>query len=166
MAYLRSLSSDTTSKLNILGHDGNTLGVDSTQVGILEETNKVGFGSLLKGKDSRSLEAQISLEVLCNFTDKALEGKLADKQISGLLITTNLTKSDSSWAVSVGLLHTSSLGGGLAGSLGGKGFAWSFTSSTLSCSLLGSGHFESGMMIRRIPLENYDHNSVCSCELD
>jgi len=36
-----------------------------------------------------------------------LEGELADEELSGLLVTTDLTESDSSWLVSVGLLDTS-----------------------------------------------------------
>ena len=37
----RSLSSDSASKLNVLGHNRDTLGMDSTQVGVLEQTNQV-----------------------------------------------------------------------------------------------------------------------------
>ena len=39
LKYLSTFSSDTTSKLNILGHDGDSFSVDSTQVGIFEKTN-------------------------------------------------------------------------------------------------------------------------------
>ena len=46
----------------ILGLDGDTLGVDSSQVGILEERDKVGFAGFLQGKDCRGLEAEISLK--------------------------------------------------------------------------------------------------------
>ena len=42
-----TLSTDTTSKLHILRHDGNTLGMDGTQVSVFEETNKVGLCCLL-----------------------------------------------------------------------------------------------------------------------
>ena len=33
---LRALTTDTTGQLNILGHDSNTLGMDSAQVGIFK----------------------------------------------------------------------------------------------------------------------------------
>ena len=46
-----------------LRHDGDTLSVDSAQVGVLEEADKVRLRRLLEGEDSRSLEAQIVLEV-------------------------------------------------------------------------------------------------------
>jgi len=62
-ASLRAFSTDTTGQLNILGHDGNTLGVDSTQVGIFKESNKVSFSSFLEGQDSRSLETKIGFEI-------------------------------------------------------------------------------------------------------
>lgn len=65
---VRSFSTDTTSQLDILWHDGDTLGMDGTQVGVLEEGDKVSLSSFLEGQDSCRLEAQISLEVLCNFS--------------------------------------------------------------------------------------------------
>ena len=44
---LRALSADSACELNILGHDGNTLGMDSTQVGVFKKTNQVSFSSFL-----------------------------------------------------------------------------------------------------------------------
>ena len=40
---LGPLSSDSSSQLNVLRHDCHTLGMDSTQVGVLKQTNKVGL---------------------------------------------------------------------------------------------------------------------------
>ena len=48
------------------------------------------------------------LEVLSNFTDETLEGKLADQKLSGLLVATDFTKSDSSRTEPVRLLDTTS----------------------------------------------------------
>ena len=81
MCDLRSLTADTTGKLDILGHDRDTLRMNGAQVGVFKETNKVGIRGFLKGKDGRALEAKIGLEILSNLTDKALEGQLADEQI-------------------------------------------------------------------------------------
>ena len=53
---LSTLTTDTAGKLDVLWHDGDTLGVDSAQVGVLEKTNKVSFRSFLKSHDSRALE--------------------------------------------------------------------------------------------------------------
>jgi hypothetical protein len=91
--------------------------VDSSQVSILKETNKVSLGGLLESEDSSGLEAEIGLEVLGNLTDETLEGQLADQELSGLLVFTDLTESDGTGPVSVRLLDSSSSGSGLASSL-------------------------------------------------
>lgn len=54
LLYLSPLSTDATSQLNVLRHDCDTLGMDSTKVGILEQTDKVSFRGLLKSKDGLS----------------------------------------------------------------------------------------------------------------
>jgi hypothetical protein len=138
--HLRSLSTDAASQLDILGHDGDTLGMDSTKVSILEKTNKVSLGRLLKSKDGRSLESEVSLEVLGNLTHKSLEGELADKKLSGLLVSADLAKSHGSGSVTVGLLDTASGGGRLAVRLGSELLSGGLASSGLSCGLFGTGH--------------------------
>ncbi len=137
---LSPLATDTAGQLDVLGHDGHTLGVDSAQVGVLEETHKVSLTGLLQSHDSRALEAQVSLEVLGDLTDKTLEGQLADEKLSALLVTTDLTKSHSSRPVPVGLLHTSGGWGTLASGLGGQLLARSLSSSRFTGCLLGSCH--------------------------
>ena len=90
--------------------------MDGSQVGILEETDEVSLSSLLESEDGGRLETEISLEVLGNLTDKALEGQLADQELSGLLVLTDLTESDGTGPVSVRLLHSAGGGSGLASS--------------------------------------------------
>ena len=114
--------------------------MDGSKVGVLEKTDEVSLGRLLKGKDGGTLEAKIGLEILSDLTDKSLEGKLADEKLGRLLVTTDLTKSDSSGSVSVGLLDTASGRGRLAGSLGGELLARSLSSGGLACGLLCTGH--------------------------
>ena len=46
--FLSALSTDATSELDVLGHDGHTLGEDGAQVSVLEQTDQVGLASLLK----------------------------------------------------------------------------------------------------------------------
>jgi len=46
------------------------------------------------------------LEVLCDFTDKTLEGELADEEFRRFLVATDLTKGDCTGAETMGLLHT------------------------------------------------------------
>ena len=93
--------------------------MDGTQVGILKETDQVGLGRFLKGQDGRSLETQITLEVLGNLTNQSLKGELSDKKVRALLVPTNFTECDSSGSVSVGLFDSSGGRGRLTGSLGG-----------------------------------------------
>ena len=137
---LRTFATDTACKLYVLGHDGNTLGMDRAQVGVLEESNKVGLGCLLQCEDSRTLEGKVTLEVLCNFPHETLEGQLADEKIGRLLVPTDFTKGNSSWAVPVGLLHSSGGRCRLTSCLGGELFAWGLASGGLACGLLGTGY--------------------------
>ena len=94
--------------------------MDGGQVGVLEETDQVCLGGFLESKDGRSLESQVSLELLGDFTHKSLEWELADQELSGLLVSSDLSESDGTWSVSVRLLDTPRRWGGLAGSLGGE----------------------------------------------
>jgi len=71
--------------------------VDGAQVGVLEEGDEVGLDGLLKSTDGGGLEAEVGLEVLSNLTDQTLEGELADEQLSGLLVATDLTESDGTY---------------------------------------------------------------------
>ena len=103
---LCSLSTDASGQLNVLRHDSYTLCVDSAQVCVLEKPDQVGLGSLLESKNSRALKTEIRLEVLCNLTDKSLERKLADEKLGRLLVLADLTESDRSGAVAMGLLDT------------------------------------------------------------
>ena len=119
MSCLSTFSTDSSGQLDVLGHDGDSLGVDGAQVGVLEKTNKVGLASLLQGHDSRALEPQVSLEVLGNLSDETLEGKFTDEKLSRLLVSSDLTESDGTGPVSVGLLDTAGGRGGFPCGLGG-----------------------------------------------
>ena len=139
VSSLRALATDAAGKLDVLGHDGHALGVDGAQVGVLEEANKVGLSGLLQSKDGGALEAG-RLEVLGDLANEALERKLADEQLRGLLVAADLAKGDSSRPVAVGLLDASGGGGRLACCLGGsclRGLA----SGGFACGLLGACHF-------------------------
>merc|ERR1712135_24475 len=120
MVRLCTLSTNTTSQLDVLGHDGDPLGVDGTQVGVLKQTHQVSFTGLLKSTDGSALESQICLEVLSNFTHQTLEWQLADQQLRGFLIPPDLTQSHSTRPVPVGLLHAAGGGGALTSGLGGQ----------------------------------------------
>ena len=49
---LSSLATDSPGQLDVLGHDGYTLGMNGTQVGVLKQSNEVGLTSLLKSSNS------------------------------------------------------------------------------------------------------------------
>ncbi|CAG5911813.1 unnamed protein product, partial [Menidia menidia] len=89
LAILGPLSPYPTSQLDVFGHDGDTFSVDGTEVGVLKQTHQSANGS--------TLETEISLEVLGYFPHQTLEWKLADEQLCGLLVTTDLPQSHSSW---------------------------------------------------------------------
>ena len=91
---LRSLTTETTSKLNVLRLDGDTLGMDGAEVGVFEEGDEVSLDGLLESTDGRGLESQVGLEILSDFTNKALEGELSDEELGTLLVTTDLTESN------------------------------------------------------------------------
>ena len=107
--------------------------MDGAKVGVLEEGDEVGLNGLLESADGRGLEAEIRLEVLGDLTNKTLEGQLADEKLGRLLVTTDLTESDGTRLVAVGLLDTTGRGGGLAGGLGSELLTRSLATSGLAC---------------------------------
>ena len=123
--------------------------MDGTQVGVFKQSHEVGLAGFLKGSHSRALETQVSLEILGDLTDQALEGELADEQLSGLLVATDLTESHGSRLVAVGLLDATSGRGALACSLGGQLLPWGLASSGLAGSLLGTSHYRSEQKFSR-----------------
>ena len=140
MRNLGPLATDSPGKLDVLGHDGHTLGVDGAQVGVLKQSNEVGFAGLLESSNGGALEPQVSLEVLGDLTNQTLEGELADEKLGGLLVTPDLTESHGTGLVAVRLLDTSGGWGTLASGLGGELFPWGLASSGLAGSLLGTSH--------------------------
>jgi len=139
--HLGSLASDAAGQLDVLGHDGHSLGVDGSQVGVLKEADEVSLGGLLEGQHGGTLEAEVGLVVLGDLSHKALERQLADQELGGLLVSADLTQGHSSRSVSVGLLDTTGGRSGLAGRLGGELLTRSLSSGRLTSGLLGTGHF-------------------------
>lgn len=77
---LLTLTTETTSELDVLGLDSDTLGVDGGQVGVFEERDEVGLSGFLESHDGRRLETKVGLEVLSDFTNETLE---AEKREAG-----------------------------------------------------------------------------------
>lgn len=63
--------------------DGDTLGVDGAQVGVLEEGDEVRLDRLLQGTDGGRLEAEVGLEVLGDLTDLLEEAMMVSRMRRG-----------------------------------------------------------------------------------
>lgn len=63
--------------------DGDTLGVDGAQVGVLEEGDEVRLDGLLQGTDGGRLEAEVGLEVLGDLTDLVEEAMVSRERCDG-----------------------------------------------------------------------------------
>jgi hypothetical protein len=68
--------------------------MDGAQASVLKQRDEVSFAGLRQSEDSSALESEVVLEVLGNLTDETLEGKLADQEISRLLVLADFTKGD------------------------------------------------------------------------
>ena len=145
--FLGTFSSDPPCQLDVLGHDGDTLGVDGAQVGIFEKTNQVSLSRFLESHDGAGLETQVSLEILSDLTDQTLEWQFADQKLSGLLVTTDLTESDGTGTIPMGFLDSSGGWCRFAGSLGGQLFPGGLASGGFTGGLLGTGHVDLSMDI-------------------
>ncbi|BAT12755.1 Os11g0155950, partial [Oryza sativa Japonica Group] len=100
-----ALTADAAGELDVLGHDGDALGVDGAEVGVLEEPDEVGLGGLLERGDGGALEPEVRLEVLRDLPDEPLEGELADQQLRALLVLADLPERDGARPEPVRLLH-------------------------------------------------------------
>lgn len=94
---LSSLPPYPASQLDVFGHDGDSLGVDGTQIGIFKQPHQVCFASLLKGTDGCTLKPQVSFEILGDLPHQSLEWQLPDEQLSRFLVTTDLSQSHGPW---------------------------------------------------------------------
>jgi len=140
--FLGTFTTNTSGQLDVLWHDGDTLGVDGAQVGVLKQTNQVCLAGLLKSHDGGALETEIGLEILGDFTYQTLEGQLPDQKLCALLVSTDLTESHCTGSVPMGLLHSSSGWGTLTSCLGGQLLSWGLAPSRLTSGLLGTSHCE------------------------
>lgn len=94
----------------------------------------------LQSPNSCTLESQVGLEVLSNFSYKTLERQFSDEQLCGFLVPSDFSESDCSWPVPMGLLYTTSGGSTLTCSLCSKLFTRSFSSCTFTSCLLCTCH--------------------------
>jgi hypothetical protein len=69
---LSTLSADAASKLDVFGHDGNTLGMDGAQVGVFKESDKAGERfvwhgpfCIAEGWKEKNNEVEMKCDVKC-----------------------------------------------------------------------------------------------------
>ena len=134
-----SVSSDSSGEQEILLHDGLSLGVDSAQVGVLEESDEVGLGSFLDCDEGLGSESDLVINALGDGPHESLEGRSQEEQGGRLLVSLDLSQGDGagSESVSSNLSLNSSLGGGgLLADLASLRFGVSLGSTTLLTSFL------------------------------
>ena len=105
---LCTISLDSSCQDDVPWHDGYSPGVDGTQVGIIEQPDKVCLHCFLETQYCRQLEPQVCLVVLSNLSHQPLEGQLADQKCCGFLKVTNVLQSHGPHSVPVGF-HQSPL---------------------------------------------------------
>lgn len=143
MNELCSLATDSSCQLDVLWHDGDTLGVDGAQVGVFEEADEVGFRGFLERRDGGRLEPEVGLEVLGNLTDETLERELSDQELGRLLVSTDFTERDGARTVPVWLLDAAGGWRGLSCGLGGELLSRGLASGGFTCGLFSTSHDES-----------------------
>ncbi len=117
--------------------------MDGTEVGILEESHQISLCRLLEGLNGRGLESDVLHVVLGDFPDEALEGELADEELSGLLVAADLAEGHSSGPVAMGFLDLSGdlrRGRGRGNHLAGELGMGSLSSSGATGVVLSAGH--------------------------
>jgi len=97
----RPLATDSTRKLEILGRDGDTLGVDRAQIGVLEQSHEIGLARALQRHDGVRLEPQVGLEVLRHLAHQTLKRELAAEELGPLLVAADLAQGDGAGSVRI-----------------------------------------------------------------
>ena len=72
---------DPSGEEHVAAVQGHALGVESAEVGILENASEVSLGSLLEGYESLGLEAEIVVVAAADLTNNPLEGRSWDEEI-------------------------------------------------------------------------------------
>ena len=91
-SFLCTLATDPPGQLDVLGHDGDTLGVDGAQVGVLEQPNQVGLAGLLKKSGSEATKHMFSLKSFTCRAPMAADWNLKSVLKSWAISLTNLWK--------------------------------------------------------------------------
>ncbi len=90
------LSSNPPGEVKILAEDGDSSGVKSAEVDVLEESNEVGLSCLLKGKECGGLEPEFGVMLSGELTDESLEWESLHKSLGALLVPPDISEGDGS----------------------------------------------------------------------
>ncbi len=131
---MEALSADSASKVQVLLHHGDSIGVDGTKVGILKQTSDVALGSFLKGDKSGALEAELGVDTIRYCANKALERSPRKHELDRFLVSLNFSDGDCAGSESAFLLNSTLSGGSLLLCFGGLADLRSSSNA-----LLGSG---------------------------
>ena len=144
-----AFATDSAGELHVLGHDGNSLGVDGAKVSVLEEADHVGLGSLLEGENGGGLETELVSVLRGDLSNESLERQLSDEEFSGFLETSDLAESDCAGSEPMRFLDAV---GGLLGLLGsslmGDVLSWVLGAGVLAGSLFCASHCYFLLLIR------------------
>lgn len=139
---LGTLPTNSAGQLDVLWHDGDSLGVNRAKVGVFEQADEVGLARLLQGHDGGALEAEVGLEVLGDLAHQSLERQFADQQLRALLVATDLAEGDGTGTVTMRLLDAAGRGCALTRRFRRQLLARGLASGGLAGGLLGSRHLE------------------------
>lgn len=89
-----TLPSDSAGQVHVLLHDGHTVSVDCTELGVLEDPMQVGLTSLLQSEQCLCLYPQLGVDSFEYFLHNSLEGGSRDEQASILLVLLDLLERD------------------------------------------------------------------------
>ena len=68
--------------MHVTDHDGDSLGVNGAEIGVLEQTDQVSLSGFLEGQHSLRLESHVWSDAASDVLDDSLERKLSDQEIS------------------------------------------------------------------------------------
>jgi len=137
---LGPFASDSSGKLNVLGHYGDPLSMNGAEVSVFKESNQVSLSGFLKSRNGTALEPQICFEILCDFANQTLKGELSDQKLCALLVLPDFPQSHGSRPEPVGLLHSAGCRSRLPSSLRRQLLPGSLAASWLTRRLLSTGH--------------------------
>ncbi len=102
-----SFTTDPAGKLHVFGHNRDPVGMNGAEIGVLKEAHQVSFRGFLWCQKSSALETKVVLQFSGGFPHQALEGQLANQEISRFLVLANFLYGHGAGAPAVGLFHCS-----------------------------------------------------------